>query len=43
VLVLLGAVVFAANTGIVSWSVMWPAGVILIGVVRLVRTVERRA
>lgn len=43
VLVLLGAVVFAANTGVVSWSVMWPAGVIVIGVVLLVRTLERRA
>jgi hypothetical protein len=43
VLVLVGAVVFAANTGIVSWSVMWLAGVIVIGVVLLVRTLERKA
>jgi phage shock protein PspC (stress-responsive transcriptional regulator) len=42
VLVVLGAILFGANTGLVSWNVMWPAAVIVIGVVLLVRTLERK-
>ncbi len=43
VLVLLGATLFGANTGLISWNVMWPAAVIVFGVVLLLRTFQRKA
>lgn len=43
VLVLLGAVLLGANTGLFSWEVVWPAALIVIGVALLVRTFERRS
>jgi phage shock protein PspC (stress-responsive transcriptional regulator) len=42
VLVLVGAVLLGANTGLVSWSIVWPAAVIAIGVVLLVRTLQKK-
>lgn len=42
VLVLLGAILLAANTGLFSWSVVWPAALIAIGVVLLFRTFEKK-
>jgi len=43
VLVLVGAIVLGANTGLFSWDVVWPATLILIGVVLLVRAFQRRS
>jgi len=43
VLVLLGAVLLGANTGLFSWDVVWPAALIVIGVALLVRTFQRRS
>ena len=40
-LVVIGAVVLAANLGLVNWNVFWPAVLILIGVVLLIRTVRK--
>lgn len=42
VLVLLGAILLGANTGLLSWNVVWPAVLIVIGVVLLFRTFQRR-
>ena len=42
VLVLVGITLLAANTGLVTWTIVWPAAVIIIGVVLLIRTMERR-
>jgi phage shock protein C len=42
VLVAVGAILLLANTGIVSWTVLWPAAVIIIGVVLLVRAFETK-
>jgi hypothetical protein len=43
VLVLVGAILLGANTGLFSWDVVWPAALIVIGVVLLVRTVQPRS
>ena len=43
VLVVLGAAVLGANTGLFSWEVVWPAALIVIGVALLVRTLQRRS
>jgi phage shock protein C len=43
VLVLLGAILLGANTGLFSWNVVWPAALIVIGVVLLFRTFQPRA
>jgi phage shock protein C len=41
-LVVVGVVFLGANTGLVNWSVSWPAVLIALGVVLLVRNLERR-
>jgi|SRR5579872_4762946 len=43
VLVVLGAVLLAVNTGLVSWTVLWPVAVIAIGVGLLLRGFRRRS
>ena len=43
VLVIGGVTLLAANMRLVTWDVIWPALIIVIGVVLLVRTLERRA
>jgi phage shock protein PspC (stress-responsive transcriptional regulator) len=43
ILVLIGVAFLAANTGFVNWSEIWPIALIVIGVVLLARTLERRA
>ena len=43
VLVVVGIVFLAANTGVVAWTLVWPAGLIAVGVVLFLRTLERRA
>jgi phage shock protein PspC (stress-responsive transcriptional regulator) len=42
VLVFMGAVLLAINTGLVSWGVIWPVVVIALGLVLLVRALDRR-
>ncbi len=42
VLVILGAALLAVNTGLVSWTVVWPVAVIAIGAGLLLRSFGRR-
>ena len=42
VLVLVGLILLGANTGLVQWSVIWPSVLIILGVLLLVRTLDRR-
>jgi phage shock protein C len=42
-LVGLGMVLLAVNTGLITWAVVWPVGLILLGLVFLVRTMERKS
>lgn len=42
VLVLLGAILLGANTGLFGWNVVWPGALIVIGLVLLFRTFQRR-
>ena len=42
VLVLVGLILLSANTGLVQWSVIWPSVLIILGVLLLVRTLDRR-
>lgn len=43
VLVLLGAILLGANTGLFSWNVVAPAPLIVIGLLLLVRTIQHRS
>jgi phage shock protein C len=43
ILVLVGLAFLAANTGFVTWSEIWPIALIVIGVVLLARTLEKRS
>ena len=42
VLVLVGLILLGANTGLVQWSVIWPSVLIILGVLLLARTLDRR-
>lgn len=42
ILVVVGLVLLGANTGLVQWSVIWPTLVIILGVLLLARTFDRR-
>lgn len=42
ILVVIGLVFLGSNIGLVDWSVFWPAALIIVGVVLLVRNLERR-
>ena len=42
ILVVVGLAFLGANTGFVNWSVFWPAALIALGIVLLVRNLERR-
>ena len=42
VLVVVGLILLGANTGLVQWSVIWPSVLIIIGVLLLARTLDRR-
>ena len=42
VLVAVGLILLGANTGLVQWSVMWPSVLIILGVLLLARTLDRR-
>jgi phage shock protein C len=41
ILVVLGLVLLGANIGIINWTVVWPAALITLGIVLLVRNLER--
>lgn len=43
VLTLLGAILLGANTGLFNWNIVAPAALIVIGLVLLVRTFQRRS
>ena len=43
ILVIIGLGVLGNNIGIINWSVVWPAGLITLGIVIMVRNLERRA
>jgi len=43
ILVVIGVGVLGNNIGIINWSVVWPAGLITLGIVIMVRNLERRA
>lgn len=43
VLVAIGLVLLGTNIGIINWSVVWPAALITLGIVILVRNLEKRA
>jgi phage shock protein C len=42
ILVVIGVGLLGNNIGIINWSVVWPAGLITLGIVILVRNLERR-
>jgi len=43
VLVAVGLILLGANTGLVQWSVIWPTVLIILGVLLLARTLDRRS
>lgn len=43
ILVVIGLALLGGNIGIINWSVVWPAALITLGIVVLVRNFERRA
>jgi len=42
ILVVIGLAFLGSNIGIINWSVVWPAALITLGIVVLVRNLERR-
>jgi phage shock protein C len=42
VLVVVGLVLLGSNIGLINWAVVWPAALITIGIVLLVRNLERK-
>lgn len=42
VLVVAGAILLGANIGLVSWGVVWPSALIVLGIALLVRTFDKR-
>ena len=42
VLVVIGLILLGANIGLVQWSVIWPSVLIILGVLLLARTLDRR-
>jgi phage shock protein PspC (stress-responsive transcriptional regulator) len=43
VLVVAGAILLGANIGLVSWGVVWPSALIVLGIALLVRTFDKRS
>ena len=43
VLVVVGLIILGANTGLVQWSIIWPAVLIVLGGLLLARTIQRRS
>lgn len=42
VLVVVGLILLGANTGLIQWSLIWPTVLIILGVLLLARTLDRR-
>ena len=42
ILVVIGLAILGGNIGIINWSVVWPAALITLGIVVLVRNLEKR-
>ena len=42
ILVVVGLAILGSNVGIINWSVVWPAALITLGIVVLVRNLERQ-
>ena len=42
ILVVIGLAILGGNIGIINWSVVWPAALITLGIVILVRNLDRR-
>lgn len=42
ILLVIGLALLGSNLGIINWSVVWPAALITVGIVLLVRNLERR-
>lgn len=42
ILVVVGVIILGANTGLVQWSIIWPAVLIVLGALLLARTIQRR-
>ena len=42
-LVVIGLFVLGSNLGVINWAVVWPAALITVGIVLLVRNLERPA
>lgn len=42
ILVVIGLAVLGGNIGIIEWSLVWPAALITVGIVILIRNLERR-
>jgi hypothetical protein len=42
VIVVVGLVLLGSNIGIINWGVVWPAALITLGIVILVRNLEPR-
>jgi hypothetical protein len=43
ILIVIGIAFLVVNTGLVDWSVIWPVALVGLGVIILVRNLERRA
>jgi phage shock protein C len=43
ILIVIGIAFLAANTNIVTWSVIWPAALLVVGIALLVRNLEKRS
>jgi len=43
VLVVVGLVLLGSNVGVINWAVVWPAALITVGIVLLMRNLERPA
>jgi phage shock protein C len=42
VLVVIGLVLLGSNIGLINWAVVWPAALITVGIVLLIRNLERK-
>ena len=43
ILIAIGIAFLAANTGFIDWSILWPAALVVVGIVLLVRNLEKRS
>jgi phage shock protein PspC (stress-responsive transcriptional regulator) len=43
ILIVIGIAFLAANTNFINWSVLWPAALVVVGIVLLVRNLDKRS